>query len=145
MLSTFEKRKKVLGNGGSCGAHLVDLSKPFGCVVHDLLMAKLSAYGFDYNSQKLISSFLSDRKFRTKIGSSYSPYLNLLVSVPEGSISSPLLFDTYMCNLFLCDCESNINYADGITLYACEPNKDLVLSRYSYYSFYMVSEQLFEN
>ena len=64
----FEKWKKVLDNGGSCGALLVDLSKAFDCIVHDLLLAKLSAYGFDYNSLELINSFLSGRKFRTKIG-----------------------------------------------------------------------------
>ena len=35
-----------------------------------------------------------------------------------------------MCDLFLCDCETNIiNYADDTTLYACEPNMDLVLSK----------------
>ena len=126
----FEKWKKVLDNGGSCGALLVDLSKAFDCIVHDLLLAKLSAYGFDYNSLKLINSFLSGRKFRTKIGSSYSPYLDLLVGVPQGSILGPLLFNIYMCDLFLCDCKTNIiNYADDTTLYACEPNMDLVLSK----------------
>ena len=130
LLAMFEKWKKVLDNGGSCGALLVDLSKAFDCIVHDLLLAKLSAYGFDYNSLKLINSFLSGRKFRTKIGSSYSPYLDLLVGVPQGSILGPLLFNIYMCDLFLCDCETNIiNYADDTTLYACEPNMDLVLSK----------------
>ena len=60
------------------------------------------------------------------IGSSYSPYLDLLVSVPQGR----LLFNIYMCDLYLCDCESNIiNYADDTTLYACEPNMDLVLRK----------------
>ena len=35
-----------------------------------------------------------------------------------------------MCDLFLCDCETNIvNYADDTTPYACEPNMDLVLSK----------------
>ena len=35
-----------------------------------------------------------------------------------------------MCNLFLCDCETNIiNYADDTTLYACEPNMDFELSK----------------
>ena len=35
-----------------------------------------------------------------------------------------------MCDLFLCDCKTNIiNYADDTTLYACEPNVDLVLSK----------------
>ena len=108
----------------------MDLSKAFHCIVHDLLLAKLSAYGFDYNSLKLINSFLSGRKFRAKIGSSYSPYLDLLVGVPQGSILGPLLFNIYMCDLFLCDCETNIiNYADDAILYACELNMDLVLSK----------------
>ena len=113
----FEKWKKVLDNGKSCGAPLIDLSKTFDCIVHDLLLTKLSAYVFDYNSLKLINSFLSGRKCVTKIGSSYSCYLNLLAGAPQGSILGPLLFNIYMCNLFLCDCESNIiNYADYTTL-----------------------------
>ena len=65
----------------------------------------------------------------TKIGSFYGPYLDLLVDVPQESLLCPLLFDIYMCDLFLCDYESNIiNYAYDITLYACEPNIDLVLN-----------------
>ena len=109
--------KKVLDNGGSCGALLVHLSKAFDCIVHDLLLAKLNACGFDYNSLKLVNSSLSGRTFRTKIGSSYSPYLDLLVDVPQGSILSPLLFNIYMCDLSLCDCESNIiNYVDDTSL-----------------------------
>ena len=76
--------EKVLDNGGSCGALLICLSKAFDCIVHDLLLAKRRTYGFDYNSLKLINSFLSDGKFKTKIGSSYSLYLDLLVGVPQG-------------------------------------------------------------
>ena len=108
LLAMFEKWKKVLDNDGRCGALLVDLSKAIDCIVHDLLLEKLSACGFDYNSLKLINSFISDRNFRTKTGSSYSPSLDLLVGVLQGSILGPLFFNRYMCDLFLCDCESNI-------------------------------------
>ena len=47
--------------------------KIVGSIVHGLLLPKLSAYGFDYDLPEPINSFLSDRKFRRKIGSSYSP------------------------------------------------------------------------
>ena len=46
----------------------------------------LSAYGVDYNSPVLINIFVSGRKLRTKIGSSYSLNLDLFMSVPQGSI-----------------------------------------------------------
>ena len=111
----FEKCKKLLDNGENCGALLVDFSKAFDCIVHDPLLAKLSAYGFDYNSLKLMNGFLSGSKFRTKIGFSYTPYIEILVIV---------------YSLFLYDGESNItNYADDTTLYTCEPNINLVLSK----------------
>ena len=129
LLAMFEKWKKVLDNGRSYGALFVVLPKTFDCIVYDFLLTKLSAYDFDYNSLKLINSFLSGRKFRTKLASSYSLYLDLLVGVPQGSMG-PILFNIYMFDLFLCDCPSNIiNYADDTTLYAWGLNMDLVLSK----------------
>ena len=71
----FEKWGKVLNSGRSCGALSVDLSKAFDCTVHDVLLAKLSVYSFDYNSLKRINSFLNGKKIRTKIGSSYFQYM----------------------------------------------------------------------
>ena len=57
--------------------------KFFNCIIHDLLQAKRSAYGFDYNSLDLINSFLSSRKFRTKKGSLCS--LITIMGVAQGS------------------------------------------------------------
>ena len=39
-----------IDNGGVSGTLLTDLSKTFDCILHDLFIAKLAAYGFDYNS-----------------------------------------------------------------------------------------------
>ena len=69
----------------------------FNCIVHDLLLTKLSAYGSDCNLLELINSFLSIRKFRTKKGSSCSLITNMVVS--EGSFWGPFLY-TYTCAIF---------------------------------------------
>ena len=66
------------------------------------LLVKLSTYRFNYNSLKLINSFLSVRKIKMKIDTPSSPYLHLLVGVPR-SVLGPLLFNIYMCSLFLSD------------------------------------------
>ena len=66
-------------------------------IVHNFLLTKLSAYGFDYNSLELINSFLSSRKFRTKKGSSCS--LITIMGVAQGSFCGPFLY-TYTCVIF---------------------------------------------
>ena len=49
-------------NNKLVGAVLMDLSKAFDCLPHDLLIANLEAYGFDRNTLKLFHSYLKDRK-----------------------------------------------------------------------------------
>ena len=79
---------------------LTDLSKAFDCILHDLLIAKLAAYGFDYNSLQMLQSYLSNRKQRTKINDAYSKFCEILFEVPQGSILGPLLFNIYICDMF---------------------------------------------
>ena len=113
LIAMFEKWKENLNKGGQCGALFLDLSKAFDCLQHDLLLAKLNAYGFDCKSLKLISSFLSNRKYRTKINSSFSEWKDLLIGVPQGSVLRPLLFNIYMRHLFLF---MSANYVDDTTI-----------------------------
>ena len=67
-----EKWKKALDRGGVAGGVLMDLSKAFDTINHELLIAKLEAYGFHKNSLEIMLSYLSERKQRTKIQSEYS-------------------------------------------------------------------------
>ena len=46
----LDKWSKALDNGKIAGALLTDLSKAFDCLHHELLIAKLEAYGFDHSS-----------------------------------------------------------------------------------------------
>ena len=60
----IEEWKKSIGNDKLVGAVLMDLSKAFDCIPHDILIAKLSAHGFDRNSLKLIYSYLKGRRHK---------------------------------------------------------------------------------
>ena len=84
LLMMVEKWKEALDQGGLGGALLTDLSKAFDCIKHDLLIAKLSAYGFDSHSLSFVFSYLNERKRRTKIQNSYSPYAHIACGVPQG-------------------------------------------------------------
>ena len=113
--------KKNLDKEGKCGALFVDLSKVLDCLQRDLILAKLNAYGFGYKSLQLISSFLSNRKYRTKINSSLANRNISLLAFPR-DLSWVLYYLTYTCVIFLVFmAESNVaNYADDTALYVYE-------------------------
>ena len=50
----------------------MDLSKAYDCIPRDLLLAKLSAYGFSNKSLRLLKSYLQSRKQRVKVGAVFS-------------------------------------------------------------------------
>ena len=78
----------------------MELLKAFDTVNHDLLIAKLSAHGFDTESSKLIKSYLTNRLQKTKVNTSFSSWSNLLLGVPQGYTMGPLLFNIYIILLF---------------------------------------------
>ena len=72
LLAMIEKWKKCLDGNGFAGAILMDLSKAFDTINHELLIAKLEAYGFEESALKIVHSYLSDRWQRTKVNTSFS-------------------------------------------------------------------------
>ena len=63
----LEKLKLSMDNKGFAGGVLMDLSKAFDTINHQLLLAKLHAYGFSQQALAIICSYLSNRKQRIKI------------------------------------------------------------------------------
>ena len=100
---------------------IMDLSKAFDSLNHELLLAKLKAYGLDSNSVTFMKSYLTNRLQRCKINNSFSEWGKVLNGVPQGSILGPLLFNIFLNDIFLslqkCDLA---NYADDSTLYTSD-------------------------
>ena len=95
LLAMIEKWKRSVDNSKMFGALLTNSSKAFDCLDHELFIAKLSAYGFSLTALKLVHNYLSNRKQRTKINSTYSSLLEIIFGAPQGSILGPLLFNIF--------------------------------------------------
>ena len=71
---------------------LLDYSKAFDCVDHSLLLTKLTNIAVHDCVVKCFTSFLCDRKQRTKIGDDISEWCTINAGVPQGTSFGPVEF-----------------------------------------------------
>ena len=100
IIRLLEKWRKKLDDNFVVGAVLTDLSKAFECIPHDILIAKLAAYGLSEEALMYILSYLSNRKQCVRINDTYSEFENIITGVPQGSILGPVLFNLSINDLF---------------------------------------------
>ena len=84
LLRLLEDWKHALDSNEYVAAILMDWSKAFDCLPHNILLSKLSAYGLSEDSVLLLKSYLSDRKQQIKISSVVSSWDNINKGVPQG-------------------------------------------------------------
>ena len=77
---------------------LLDLSKAFDCIPHDLLITKHDAYGFDKEALSL--THFKNRKSSVHINI-FSTFQELLSNVPQGSVLGALLLNIFLNDLYL--------------------------------------------
>ena len=114
----LEKWKNTLNKSKHVGGVFIDLSKAFETINHDLLIAKLEAYGFFNNALLLVLSHLKNKSQRVSINGTFSTWKEIITGVPQGSIPGPLLFNRFLNYIFYYENRSfSSNYADNNVLY----------------------------
>ena len=94
------------------GIILIDLQKASDTIDHQILIKKMKYLGFSKNVIAWFKSYLSERKFKMNINSSYSRPSNLINGVPQRSILAPLPFLVYINDLPQAVVSDSLLYAD---------------------------------
>ena len=107
-----ENWRKSLDHKKVIGALSMDLSKAFDSLQHDILIAKLHAYGFEMKALKLIYSYMINKTQIVKAKGEYSARCQVKAGVPQGSLLGVLLFNVYLNDLFDLVQADLYNFAD---------------------------------
>ena len=144
LISLLEKWKTALDEKKYAGAVLMDLSKAFDTINHELMIAKLYAYGFSKKSLTIMLSYFTNRWQRTKVNTTFSDWSELKKGVLQGSVLGPVLFNVFLNDLFyILDVTNVCNYADDTTLHVCDDSLKQLISRLEHDSYLAIN--WFEN
>ena len=117
LVKMIEEWRENLDKIFFAGAVLTDLSKAFDCIPHDLLIAKLSAYGLSSDSLCYTYSYLKDRKQCIQINNKQSEFDTVISGVPQGSIFGQILLNIFFNDFFFFIPKASVhNFADDNTL-----------------------------
>ena len=129
LLRLLEEWRELLDNNKTVGAILMDLSKAFDCVPHDILLAKLAAYGIDDNLILYIHSYLLNRKQCVCVNNILSEFKRVLSGVPQGSIVGPIHFNCFFNDFYYFIKNTNVhNFANDNTLTTFAQNVETLIS-----------------
>ena len=97
---------------------LIDYSKAFDRVNHNILLAKMESLGISNSAIHWFTSYLSNRTQRVVVDSDSSSWITLANGVPQGSILGPLLFTILVSDIhkYISSGKHHM-YADDVQVY----------------------------
>ena len=115
-----------IDDGCLVGALLVDLSKAFDTVPHQLLLLELEQIGCSTDTIQWFHSYLTGREQRVVMLSETTDWRQVMRGFPQGSGLSPLLFNVYVRKLPAVTCVRTFQFADDITNSAAQKNPKIL-------------------
>ncbi|KAL1124059.1 hypothetical protein AAG570_001829 [Ranatra chinensis] len=110
---------------------LLDSEKAFDTVWIEGLIQRLATYSFPSPLIKLVSSYLTDREIKVRVGNKLSAPLQLAAGLPQGSVMSPWLFNIYTSHLLELQ-NSHVHiagFADDLALYSSSVSAKNAINR----------------
>ena len=105
----------------------LDFQKAFDEVPHERLMVKVNAHGIQGDAARWIRNWLAGRRQRVCINQSYSNWAPVTSGVPQGSVLVPLLFLTYIIDLYTNIMRKMSKFADDTKLCHRARNTDDIM------------------
>ena len=79
----------------------MDVCKAYNTQPHNLFVTEFEAYDIDKNGLNLIHNYLTNRKQRTKVSSSYSDWYDIVGAILQVAILGPLFLNLFINDLFI--------------------------------------------
>ena len=103
---------------------LLDFSKAFDVVSHNILLKKLENIGISGNALHWFKTYLDNRKQYVQVEDTSSSLTTLSCGVPQGSILGPLLFNIYTNDFNRCHNAIHSQYADDTAILITDKDSD---------------------
>ena len=117
LIELTEQIYESLNNKNHQFTILIDIKKAFDSVNQNILLEKLSSYGFRGVPLAWFESYLSDRQCYMEVDSVRSNTRIFNVGIPQGSILGPILFLLYVnCLPRISEIFNTLLYADDTTM-----------------------------
>ena len=129
LINLVEGWRKARDNKLAVSILSTDMSKAFDSLHPPLLLSKLKAYGFQDSTVQLLNSYLSNRKYRVKLGNHVSSHRTVSRGCPQGSALGPLLWNIFQNDLSYCVTTNLSMYADDHQIYHTGCNQSSVTSK----------------
>jgi hypothetical protein len=115
LLQIINYISKALDEGNFCIGVFLDLKKAFDVCSHEILLKKLQKMGIRGNTYNWFKNYLSNRSQFVDINGNKSDYLNINISVIQGSILGPILFLCYINDFYTATSLFSVLFADDTT------------------------------